>query len=300
MAWGSLLRNTAVAATRHALLNWAAALAFYFLFAFFPTVLLVAALLSALHLPGLTHQLLPEFERHLPREAAALVNQQLQRLLQEHVPGLVSFGIVLLLYASSQGFAGLMAALNIAYDVPETRPYWKQMMISYGLAFSAGLLVVLALGLVLLGRHILGSFAVQSHVGLVLEMASPVIRWTVTLIFLAIAVRLLYRYAPNAKSDARGMPLAVATALGLWVVASALLGFYINRFSNYAAVYGSLGAVIALMLWFYVLALALLLGAELHNEWLRQRGLRREPRDAAPASGAARTRLSGSKSLPGE
>lgn len=283
MKWASLLRNTVAAAADHALLNWAAALAFYFLFAFFPAVLLIAALLAAVHLPGLSHHLVVELGRHLPADAAALVGQQLRSLLAAHVPGLVSFGIVMLLYASSQGFSGLMAALNIAYGAPETRPYWKQLALAYGLTFSAGILVVLALSLLLLGERALTLLAGPVYAGAALHALWPLIRWAITLAFLALAVRLLYRYAPNVKPDAQGIHTAVLTALGIWVVASALLAFYINRFANYAAVYGSLGAVIALMLWFYVLAVALLLGAELHNQWLRQRGLRREPR-AAPAS----------------
>ncbi|MGH9519044.1 MAG: YihY/virulence factor BrkB family protein [Terriglobales bacterium] len=292
MKWLMLLRKTVAAATEHGILNWAAALAFYFLFAFFPAVLLIAALLAAVHLPGLSHHLVTELDRHLPKDAAALVSQQLRILLAEHVPGLISFGVVMLLYASSQGFSGLMAALNTAYGAAETRPYWKQMALAYGLTFSAGLLVVLALSLLLLGERALTLLVGPIHVGAALQPLWPLIRWAITLAFLTLAVRLLYRYAPNVKPDAKGIYTAVVTALGIWIVASALLAFYINRFANYAAVYGSLGAVIALMLWFYVLAVALLLGAELHNQWLRQRGLRREPRDPplAPISGAANGR----------
>jgi membrane protein len=274
MAWMRLLRATVKASVHDDMLDWAAALSFYFMFALFPTILLVAALLGTLSLQSLTNNLVAALSRNLPYDAASLVSRELHSLLLKHVPGLISVGVILLLYSSSQGFAGLMSALNAAYEVPETRPYWRRMLIAFGLTLSAGIFIALALMLLVLGQKILTIIAGPFHAGVALQLTWPLIRWGLVLAFMVIAVRLLYRYAPNVHREGRGVYPAVTCALVLWIIASALLALYINHFSEYAVVYGSLGAIIGLMLWFYVFALALLLGAELHNEWLKAQGMK--------------------------
>jgi len=282
MRWAKLIRNTVQAAVEDDLLNWSAALAFYFLFALFPAILIVAALLSTFDLQGLTQSLVAALGRHLPQQVATMVVGELDNLLRHHVPGLISTGIVVLLYSASQGFTALMAALNAAYEVPETRSFGRRTLLAWGLTFSAGAAMALALALVVLGERVLPILVGPAYLNVSGALAPlwPVIRWAVTVAFLALAVRLLYHYAPNARPSASGGFAAVGFALALWIVASALFAAYVDRFSYYAAVYGSLGGVIALMLWFYILALTLLMGAEFHNEWLKQRG---EHREAPPA-----------------
>lgn len=275
MRWAKLIQSTIRAASDDDLLNWSAALAFYFLLALFPGILIVAAVLGTFHLQGLTDNLVIALSRHLPREVGAMVSQEMALLLRRHVPGLISTGIVVLLYSASQGFTGLMAALNAAYAVPETRSYGHRTLLAWGLTLTAGVAIAVALALVVLGERLLPMVAGPVNLSGVLARVWPVIRWVVTVAFLVLAVRLLYRFAPNARASARGGFAAVGVALTLWIIASALFATYVDRFSYYAAVYGSLGGVIALMLWFYILALALLLGAEFHNEWLKQHGERR-------------------------
>lgn len=281
MGWAKLIRDAMRSAVEDQLLDWAAALSFYFLFALFPAILLLAALLSTFHLESLTTNLVAALSRNLPDQAAVLVSRQLRDLLQHHVPGLISLDLILLFYSASRGFAGLMTALNAAYEVAETRPYWRQMLISLGLTLSAGVLIALALAILLLGGRVLTIIAGPISMGFTLSLFWPLIRWAATLGCMAFAVMMLYRFAPNVRRRARGILPAVVSAMALWVIASALLAAYINNFATYSVVYGSLGAVIALMLWFYVFALAILLGAEIHNAWLKRRGLGSELRRAA-------------------
>lgn len=278
-SWGRILRSAAAAALRDDLLTWAAALAFYFLFALFPAVLLLAALLHAFHAQALIANLVTTLGRNLPREAAALVSANLRGLLNYNVPALLSLDILLLFYSASQGVAGMSVALNAAYEVPETRSFLRRLGLQIGLTICVGILVGLALAVVLLGRYVLGILAGPAHLGYALEAAWPLIRWAVTIAFMALAVLMLYRFAPNVAHHAAGSLPAVAAALAIWVAASAALASYLNHFSNYAAIYGSLGAIIGLMLWFYFFALAILFGAEIHAHWLRQRhGIAPQPR----------------------
>jgi membrane protein len=279
-SWGRVLRAAGSAALRDDLLTWAAALGFYFLFALFPAVLLLAALLHAFHAQVLVQNLVATLGRNLPHEAAAVVSGNLHALLANNVPGLLSLDIVLLFYSSSQGVASLMVALNAAYEVPEGRSFLHRLWLQFGLTIAVGILVGLALAVVVLGRYVLGILAGPVHLGYALEALWPLIRWAVTVGFMALAVLLLYRFAPNLAPHRAGRLPAVGAAMIIWVAASAVLAAYLNNFSNYAAVYGSLGAIIGLMLWFYFFALAILFGAEIHAHWLRQRrGIIPQPRN---------------------
>ncbi|TAN24508.1 MAG: YihY/virulence factor BrkB family protein [Acidobacteria bacterium] len=277
MTWGRVLKAAGMAASRDGLLNWAAALAYYFFFSLFPAILLLAALLHAFQLQHLTNNVIAALGQNLPRGAAQLISNQMQGLLAHHVPGLLSVDIVLLFLAAGQGFAGLMAALNAAYEVREGRKFLHQMWLQFALTLSAGLLVVLALAVIILGRHTLTILAGPVHLSHVLVAVWPVIRWVIVVVFMAVALWLLYRFTPNVAPQDAGLVPAVATAIVIWLIASVVLAFYINNFGNYSAVYGSLGAVIGLMLWFYVIALAILFGAEVHAQWLRAHGIKPTP-----------------------
>ncbi len=288
MRWWALARNTLAAAIADDILDWSASLAFYFLFALFPAILIVASILGTLNLQGL-NLLTDALGRRLPPQAMPLVSRALASLLTHHVPELFSLGLVLLLFSASQGFTGMMAALNAAYEVPETRPYWRRELLALGLTFSAGLLMAIALALLLWGQRLVALLAARlpvAHLGVVLGLG---LRWGVTAGFLLLSVRMLFRYAPNLRHEPRGALASVVVALLLWFAASAGLAFYSSHFGRIAMIYGSLGAVITLMLWFYVLALSLLLGAELHNEWLKLHGIHAAPpeRSAPPAHRAA-------------
>jgi membrane protein len=258
-------------------LDLAASVSYYFLFALFPGLLFLATLLSELHMTGLMNNIVATLNESLPREAGTLVQKGMNELLAHHPAGLLSLGTVLLIYSASQGFTGLMNALNTAYEVPETRPWWRRFALAVGLTFSAGLMVALALAVLLFGQKLLFFIAGPFRMGPALQLFWPLIRWGLIFGFLILAATLMYRYVPNVRRNGIGTFKAAISALILWLAASAVLATYANNFANYATIYGSLGAVIALMLWFYVLALALLVGAEIHHEVLRARGIQCRP-----------------------
>ncbi|MGH9416013.1 MAG: YihY/virulence factor BrkB family protein [Terriglobales bacterium] len=274
MRWLRLLRSAGSAAIEDDMLNWAATLAFYFLFALFPTVLLAASLLSAFHAQGLVNNLVVALTRNLPTHAADLVATQLNGLLIHHVPGLVSIDVIILVYAASQGFTALMAALNAAYEARETRGYLKRVGLALLLTVSAGMLLAIALGILISGQQLLTILTGHIHLGFAGSLLWPAIRWAITLAFMILALLLLYRFAPDGVHTSVGTLPAVLIALAVWIIASAVLSAYINNFGNYSAVYGSLGAVIGLMLWFYVLGISVLFGAEVHSAWLKDHGIR--------------------------
>lgn len=268
-----LIRNVLRESGEDGLFDWAAVLSFYFLFALFPALLFLSALSATLHLSQLVGDVLRMMSYDLPRPAATLVNSAMVNLLRHHVPGLISVGVVLLLYSAAQGFAALIRALNVIYEVHETRPLWRLILVALGLTWSAGLLAAIALAGVLLGRRIV-MLVVGTRIAGTIAIVAPVVRWGVTIVFMVIALVLIYRTAPNARIKGGGSNIPAAVlALVLWGIATGGLAAYIAHFAPYGSLYGSLGAVIALMLWFYLVALSILVGAEFHDEWLKMKGI---------------------------
>ncbi len=285
---GRLLINTLREGMEDDLLDRAAGLSFYFLFSLFPLMLLLASLLGILHAPDMIRNAIAVLSGALPGAAAHLVAGQLWQLLRQPRDDLLSLGTLLLLYSGSQGISGLMTALNIAYEVPETRSYPHRLALSLLLTISAGLFLAIGLALALLGSKLLAVMLGGHRTGLGIHGMVRILRGLLAMIFLAAAIYLLYRFAPDVdwkKAQAappmrlrstltHGIWPAALAAMALWSLASLGLSVYMRWIGNDAAVYGSLGAVIALMLWFYLGALAILLGAEFHCEWLKIRGVR--------------------------
>ncbi len=284
---GRLLINTLREGMEDELLDRAAGLSFYFLFSLFPLMLLLASLLGILHAPDMIRNAIAVLSGALPGAAAHLVAGQLWQLLRQPRDDLLSLGTLLLLYSGSQGISGLMTALNIAYEVPETRSYPHRLALSLLLTISAGLFLAIGLALALLGSKLLAVMLGGHRTGLGIHGVVRILRGLLAMIFLAAAIYLLYRFAPDVdwkKAQAapplrlrntltRGIWPAALAAMALWALASLGLSVYMRWIGNDAAVYGSLGAVIALMLWFYLGALAILLGAEFHCEWLKLHGI---------------------------
>lgn len=284
---GRLLINTLREGMEDELLDRAAGLSFYFLFSLFPLMLLLASLLGILHAPDMIRNAIAVLSGALPGAAAHLVAGQLWQLLRQPRDDLLSLGTLLLLYSGSQGISGLMTALNIAYEVPETRSYPHRLALSLLLTISAGLFLAIGLALALLGSKLLAVMLGGHRTGLGIHGVVRILRALLAMIFLAAAIYLLYRFAPDVdwkKAQAapplrlrntltRGIWPAALAAMALWALASLGLSVYMRWIGNDAAVYGSLGAVIALMLWFYLGALAILLGAEFHCEWLKLHGI---------------------------
>lgn len=254
--------------------NAAAALAYYFLFAMFPLLLFLAALLHTAHLSGLEQNIVAGISRGLPRAAATLVSLQLRQVLARPSAGLFSVGVALTLYSASMGFSGLIAGLNRAYEAAETRSFGRVLLLALGLTVSSGILVVFGLALLLLGQHLWILFTGRMPMGGALALLWPFLRWAATACFFILAIALLYRAAPNLPRRGRPLWPGALFAFVLWMIISSILVWYLDNLGNYAAVYGSLAAVIALMLWFYFLALALLLGAEFDQQVAKRRAAR--------------------------
>jgi membrane protein len=276
-----ILGGAVQAALRDGMVDVAAALAYYFLFALFPLVVFLATLLNLARMSGFIGGIIAALGRSLPAGAAQLVREQLTAVLATRHVGLFSLGLVLTIYSASMGFSGVISGLNRAYEISETRSYLHVTGLALLMTLTSGVLMALGLFSLALSEHVLLVLAGKARLSPVLTVTWPVLRWTAVAGFFIVAIMLLYRWAPNLPRERRPLWPGALFAFAVWIVISALLASYVAHLGDYPALYGSLGAVIALMLWFYFLAFALLLGAELDSQLAKSRAAR--DRSSGPA-----------------
>jgi membrane protein len=251
------------------LLSLSSALAYNFLLAIFPMLLFLIALLGifAAQRSNLQNSLFYYFSEVLPPAAFQLVSQTLKEVIKNSGGGKLTFGIVLALWSGAGGMSSLMSGLNTAYHVRESRSWIKTRLIAIGLTLATSVLVVAALFVFLLGGHL--AELVGAHFGLstVAVVAWRVLQWPIAVAFLIIAYALVYYFGPNLKEQ-HWYWITPGSVVGvtLWVLASVGLRIYLHFFNTYSKSYGSLGAVIILLLWFYVTGLTFLTGGEINAE----------------------------------
>ena len=199
----------------------------------------------------------------------------------------MSFGIVGTIWAASGGFSSMMEALNVAYDVPESRPFWKTRPLAIGLTFLIGILLVIALALMLVGPSFGGWLAAKVGLGSIFVAVWPYLRWSIAIAFAVLAIELIYFLAPNVRQRFRRTLPGAALAVAGWLLLSWALGIYFQHFTNLNKTYGTLAAAIALMVWLYWTAFAILLGGEINADLLHEEGRRLALKEAAEQTDTA-------------
>jgi membrane protein len=263
-SWGQFFRDLWRGFNETQLLNGAAALGFYFLLALFPSMLFLLSLLAFLPIPNLNGQIMGLLQGFLPSEAYALFSETVREITSEEKSGILSLSAVLTLWAASSGMHAAIQHLNLNYGVAEARPYWKARGIAVLLTIGFGLLTISGLLLVLLGG-VLHRWLTET-----LGLAEPLafffsgVRWCLIGLALLTGFALTYYFGPNIKQKFQLVTLGSLVAATLLVAASLGFKFYAENFGEYNATYGSIGAVIVLMLWLQILGLVLLFGSEIN------------------------------------
>jgi membrane protein len=194
-------------------------------------------------------------------------------LIKTNSKGFLSFGIVGTIWSASGGFSAMIEALNVAYDVQEGRPFWKTRPLSVLLTIIVGALVTVLLFAMFFGPHWGGMLAAKLDLSPVFTTTWFYFRWVLAAACAILSVEVIYYLAPNVEQRRfiRTVPGSVI-AVVLWVAASYGLGFYLQHFAQLSKSYGALGAVVGLLLWFYVTSAAILIGAEVNAEMAKAVG----------------------------
>jgi membrane protein len=247
------------------ILDGAAVLAFFFVLAVFPAAIFVLSLLPSLSIPHLQEAILDLLKEVLPEQSASLFQGAVLRAASEGRGRLLTFGFIFTLWSSSSGVSAIMDQLNGIYRATERRPYWKAKGIAILFVIFSALLGIGSLSLVIF------SGGVQSWLASIIGWSQPLriffasLRWIILVAALLLALALTYRFGPDV--DAKFRFISPGNTVAAILVALASIGFriYVSTFGNYSATYGSLAAIIILMLWMYLAGIALLVGCEINT-----------------------------------
>ena len=265
-----------------------AALSYYFILALFPGLIVLSTLLSLIPMPDLFGSVLGTMARLLPPQAMQMVYSVLADVLSAHRRAWLSFGTLGMIWVGSAAFDALIEALNIAYDIKDDRPFWKTRLIALGLAGVCGGLFVSGIALMIVGPRFGRWLELQMDVPHSFAVFWPVLRWTIAILMTVLGVELIYFLAPRVKPRFIDTLPGAAISVGAWFALSSLLGIYFRHFANYSRTYGTLGGLIAFMIWFQWTALALLVGAEFNSELVKRRKARLEDANRSPEPSDAR------------
>lgn len=246
-----------------------AQLSFYFILSVFPLLLALTSLLGlVLQSDSALHDGLQKYLRSVaPESVAKVLGDTLREVTSSSSAGKLSFGLVFTLWTASLGMVGLIDSLNRVYDVQEARPWWRQRMVALVLTVAFLSLVITALVLVVFGARWGGALADRFGLGGTFVYLWGVGQWLLILGCIVLAFNTVYVYAPNVKHRTwKWFMPGTVTGIGLWLAVSYGFKIYLTYFNSYSATYGSIGAVIILLLWFYFTGIAVLVGAEVNCE----------------------------------
>ena len=287
-----LLRATAKEVLDDDIMGLAAQTAYYFFFSLFPLFLFAAPLLGIIgDKQRLIDRAMAQLAGTLPGDALDLVRGVVQDVvLAEGAPGLMSVGALLAGWAGSNIFNGLIDALNRAYDITETRKWWRKRLLALASVVTAGLVMLAASTIMLGGEAIAEWLGGQLHLGEGAVTAWKILQYPIALALLIGTAWMVYYFLPNLRQDRRQVLVGAVVATVLWVVVTLLFRAYVVNFGSYSKTYGTVGGVIALLTWMYLSMLVLLIGGELNAEIHHGTGAL-EPRAGAVYAGQV---LSGS------
>lgn len=248
----------------------AAGVAFYAMLAIFPAIIAALTVWGLVAEPAEIEQTMESFSSQLPPGAGELVTSQVSRIAENSNSSLgwaLVASLAAALWSASSGTKGLMNAVNAAYDEPETRGFLKTRGMALALTIGGVFFALIILGLIAVIPALLGNVGLGDTAEDILRWG----RWPLLVLALAVGLTVIYRYAPDRDHPQwRWLSWGSGIAVVVWLLASAGFAWYVSAFGSYAETYGSIAGVIVLMLWFFLSAFAILLGAEINAEMEHQ------------------------------
>jgi membrane protein len=248
----------------HDMPMYSAAVTYQILFSFFPFLICFIALLGFFELENLFDWLRQQTEGVFLPQTMQQMNQILDQLQQRRM-GLLSIGIAGALWAASSGMRSMMKALNVVYEVKEGRPLWKRYALSLPYTVAIGCMLAIATILILVTPQAIQTLSQQLGMGQVFAtLWAWWLRWPVVFLVLTTTVAIVYGVGPDVEQRFRFVTPGAFLVVLAWMTASLAFNFYIRNISKVGMLYGSVGTIIVLLLYFLICSIIVLLGAEMN------------------------------------
>ena len=259
----------------HGIMSRGAELAYYFLFSFLPLIIFVAALISAMKIDISSFAGL---EKLIPQDVLSIISEYYHYIFGAQNTGLMVSGLVLSVYFSSAAVRSLMRGLDVAYHVKENRSFIRKLIMSIFFAIILLLMISLSMVVLVAGGKIIELiiYVFPEYEGF--EFMTNILRFALPVIPMLFVLTLLFMFVPNQKVKFREAIPGALFSLIAWMVVSAIFSLYVSTMGNYSVLYGSLGAIIVLMLWFYLIGIIFVMGGELNALLFEWKNKTPEPR----------------------
>ena len=262
-AW-AFLKKLARRISDNAVTDRAATLAYYFVFALFPFLFTLVTLAAYLPVKNAIAELMSRIDPLMPEEAMGIIDAQLHSLATEQRPRLLTFGLFLALWSASRGVDALRTALNLSYDVKESRPWWKVQLLAVVVTIATSVLMLLSIAGLALGSSAGLWLAARLHVDQFWALLWVWLRWPITSGGVMLVLALLYYFLPDVKQEWRYVTPGSVIGTLLWLLMTWGFSVYAENFGSYDKTYGAIGGMIVLMTWFYISGFVFILGGEVN------------------------------------
>jgi membrane protein len=266
IGWIELLRRTFKDTQADNGLGLAAQLAYYFFLALFPALLFLVALAGVVWDPAAVTGIVERMSGAVPPDVVNIIREQLVSLTAGEPAGILTFGALAALWSSSAAMVSLVDALNRAYDVEDSRPWWKQRIVAIVLTMATAAFILVSFFLVVVGPQLAETLASRFGLGPAFEWTWKILQWPIILTLVALAIGLVYYFGPDVDQDWVYLTPGSVAATLLWMAGSLGFRFYVVNFGSYNETYGAIGAVMVLLLWLYLSGLVFIVGAEMNAE----------------------------------
>jgi membrane protein len=266
IGWIELLKRTTKESVADDIFSLAAQLAYYFFLSLFPLLLFFVSLASFFPVANLVDETVKYLGGVAPPDVIKFLLDQIRQISDSDDGGIMTFAFLFTIWSSSGAMMSIISTMNTAYDIEESRPWWKTRLIAVGLTVGLAVFILVSFALVIAGPTLAERVASAMHLGPAFEWTWKILQWPIVFVLVVSAVGIIYYYAPDAEQDWVWITPGAVLATVLWLVISLGFKIYLVNWGNYNETYGALAGVIILLLWFYLSGLAILTGAELNAE----------------------------------
>ncbi|MEK4007843.1 YihY/virulence factor BrkB family protein [Paenibacillus sp. FSL H3-0333] len=247
----------------------AAQLTYYLILSLFPFLIFIMTLIGYANIS--LEKNIGQLEQIMPAEAISIIEEILQDVSAGRSQTLLSFGMLATLWAASKGINAIIKGLNRAYEIDESRVFWKIRGIALLATLTIGFVVLLSILLLVLGSWLKTQVFLLVDLPYGFQKLWDLLQYAIPLLVMFIVFTLLYWIAPSRRLALREvMPGALFTTIG-WITTSILFSVYVNQFSDFSKTYGSLGGVTVLLIWLYISSFIILAGGEINAVLLNRK-----------------------------